>query len=135
MRSVSHIIHTLLAWIARYWLAFTLLLMAIICLLTLWPADKMVQVGGSDKVYHLVAYLSLTFPAAYMRPPTWKWVAVLLVAMGGAIELIQPFVMRSREFGDFSANAAGVMLGIAIAMLCRYWWPVSQPMIHKKTDA
>ena len=134
MRTVSHMIAAVLATIARYWQAITWLLVITVVGLTLWPADKLYEVGGSDKLYHLVAYLSLVFPAALARPRRWYWVVFALIAMGGAIELIQPYVMRSREFGDFAANSVGVAIGVGIALLCRYWWPVSQPMIHKKTD-
>ena len=134
MQGASHIIATLLTLVARFWLVLTLLLATVICLLTLWPADRLYDVGGSDKFYHLVAYLSVSFPVAYMRPPHWKWVALLLAGMGGVIELIQPYVTRSREFSDFVANSTGVLLGIAIAALFRYWWPINLNNAHKKTD-
>lgn len=135
MQAASHIISTLLALVARFWLVLTLLLVTVICLLTLWPADKLYDVGGSDKLYHLVAYLSVTFPVAYMRPPYWKRISMLLIAMGGIIELIQPYVTRSREFSDFVANSLGVLLGIAVAALCRHWWPTNLNETHKKTDS
>ncbi len=123
MAAISKMIYPILALIARFWVLITLVLVAVVCFLTLWPADQLYDVGGSDKFYHLAAYLSLAFPAALARPVYWPRVMLALVAMGGTIELIQPYVTRSREWGDFFANSTGVVLGFLIAVLCRWLVP------------
>ena len=37
------------------------------------------------------------------------------VLYGGAIEVIQPYVNRYREMGDFWANTIGAVIGVVIA--------------------
>lgn len=123
MATISTILLPILTTISRFWVLITLLLVILVSFLTLWPADQLYDVVGSDKFYHLTAYLSLAFPAALARPVYWPRVMLALVAMGGTIELIQPYVTRSREWGDFFANSTGVVLGILIAVLCRWLVP------------
>lgn len=123
MATISTILLPILTTISRFWVLITLLLVILVSFLTLWPADQLYDVVGSDKFYHFTAYLSLAFPAALARPVYWPRVMLALVAMGGTIELIQPYVTRSREWGDFFANSTGVVLGILIAVLCRWLVP------------
>lgn len=81
--------------------------------LSLTPLAELPEVPGSDKFHHLIAYALLAFLALLTRKSARAAGAVLLavIAYGGLIELIQPYVNRYGEFGDFLANAAGAILG------------------------
>jgi len=45
-----------------------------------------------------------------------------VIAYGGLIEMIQPYVNRYGEFNDFLANGAGAVLGVLLALgVTRYF--------------
>ena len=66
---------------------------------------------GSDKFEHFGAFLALALGAGvlYARTPIWLS-AALVIAYGGAIELIQglPFVHRDCSLYDWLADIGGV---------------------------
>lgn len=68
-------------------------------------------VGGSDKLYHIVAFAVLAFPLSFARPVWVPWVIGAAAAYGGVIELVQPYVGRSAEWADFLADGIGAILG------------------------
>ncbi|MGB0848577.1 MAG: VanZ family protein [Thiolinea sp.] len=105
----------LLDTIEHYWLALSLLLLIAITLLSLWPADQLPSVPGTDKTHHFIAYGSLMLPVALRQPKNWLFIGLFFVAWSGAIELIQPMVNRYGEWLDLLANATGVLCGIALA--------------------
>ena len=81
--------------------------------LSLTPLPVLPDVPGSDKFYHLIAYALLAFFAVL---PRRNGVAVIIalvavIAYGGLIELLQPYVNRYGEFDDFLVNGAGTVLG------------------------
>jgi 1,4-dihydroxy-2-naphthoate octaprenyltransferase len=99
-------------WLAWFWL---------VCVLvgTLTPADRMPAVPGGDKLHHFVAFGVLCFLAC-LKPRTARvqWALVAgAIAVGGAIELIQPYVNRWGDWADFYANSGGALLGWALARL------------------
>ena len=81
---------------------------------TLTPIDGLV-IPVSDKWKHLVAFSVFVFPISLFKPK-WTWLIFLIgVLYGGAIEIIQPYVNRYREMGDFWANTIGAIIGVIIA--------------------
>jgi len=94
-----------------------------------------------DKGAHALAYAALgfcMFCAVAARGETWhpgaaiwtnRWrigaVAVLLIAIGLTIELVQPRFGRSMEMLDLVADGIGGLLGIAVGILAltlgTYW--------------
>jgi len=83
---------------------------------TLIPASTLPEAPGSDKLHHFVAFAAFTIPVSLARPK-WAWVPFLVaLALGGAIEIIQPLVSRSRDFADFRADAVGAALGAMIGL-------------------
>jgi VanZ family protein len=90
----------------------TVVIAFVIGLATLTPVEKLTVVSGSDKLYHLLSFAILTFTIAMVRPKAVRWILILSLIFGGAIELLQPFVNRSCEFADFLADACGATLGI-----------------------
>lgn len=98
-------------------LGLTVILVAVISVLTLTPIPAPQGLGWSDKTYHLFAFMALTIPIATLRPK-WLIFAILAFAMfGGAIEIIQPFVGRSRDFADWIFDLYGVVIGGVIGLL------------------
>jgi VanZ family protein len=65
------------------------------------------------------------FAFLYRRAPTRAAYAAGFVAMGVAIEFIQPFTGRDFEVADMLADALGVALGWGAARLLSRWLPRS----------
>ena len=56
------------------------------------------------------------FAFLYRRAPTRALYAVGFIAMGIAIEFIQPYTGRHFEVADMVADALGVLLGWGVAL-------------------
>lgn len=83
---------------------------------TLIPQSSLPEPPGSDKMHHFLAFAAFTIPVSFARPK-WAWVPVLLaLAMGGAIELLQPLVARTRDVADFRADAVGAVVGAMLGL-------------------
>ena len=92
----------------------TIIIAFAIGLATLTPVEKLPQVSGSDKVYHLISFAILTLPIAIIRPQAIWIILSLSIAYGGLIELLQPLVNRNCEMADLLADAVGAMLGVLV---------------------
>ncbi|WP_160144541.1 VanZ family protein [Pseudogemmobacter humi] len=90
---------------------------------TLTPVAALPAVGGSDKLHHMLAFTVLALPVALLRPRWMLQTALALALYGGLIELVQPFVGRSRDLMDWLANLAGIatgsLTGLALRLLLR----------------
>ena len=93
----------------------TVVIAVLIGLATLTPVEKMPDVSGSDKLYHLISFAILTLPIAVIRPKAGWVMFILSVGYGGAIEVLQPLVDRNCELADFLADASGALLGMAVS--------------------
>ena len=93
----------------------TVVIAVLIGLATLTPVEKMPDVSGSDKLYHLISFAILTLPIAVIRPKALWVIFILSVGYGGAIEVLQPLVNRNCELADFLADASGALLGMALS--------------------
>ena len=93
----------------------TVAIAILIGLATLTPVEKLPDVSGSDKLYHLISFAILTLPIAVIRPKALWVIFILSVVYGGAIEVLQPLVNRNCELADFLADAGGVALGLAMS--------------------
>lgn len=109
---------TLLNFVSRRWKIITLSLLSAITLLSLWPLPEM-QIPGTDKTHHFIAYGALMFPVALSQPRYWWAIALGFIAYSGMIELIQPYVNRYGEWLDLAANAGGVLTGIIVGDIMR----------------
>ena len=71
-----------------------------------------------DKAEHFIAYFGLTLLASLAWGLRRSLVLVFagLVALGGALEIIQSFVGRDAEWGDFLANDLGALAGLIVAL-------------------
>ena len=86
---------------------------------TLTPAP-FISISGSDKIHHLIGFSVLMIPGALLYRHALYWLLPSVIAFGGAIELIQPYVNRRGEWADFWADATGALLGVAIGLLLRH---------------
>lgn len=79
--------------------------------------------GASDKLSHFLAYgaLMFWFVLLYGRTRTRALYAAGFVAMGVAIEFIQPYTGRQFEPADMLANTLGVALGWGAGLLATRW--------------
>ena len=75
---------------------------------------------SSDKIDHLLGFAALLFPAALLYRHALYWLLPGAIAFGGVIELIQPYVNRNGEWGDFWADTAGALLGVVLGLLVRH---------------
>jgi VanZ family protein len=106
---------TLLTFVRTYWVAVTLLALAAITTLSLWPLEKLPIMPGSDKTHHFIAYAALIFPTGLRKPKYWPLIALFIISWSGAIELLQPYVNRYGEWMDTAANTTGVVCGLILA--------------------
>ena len=78
----------------------------------------------ADKVVHTLAFAALALVGLRAYPRQLLVVCVLLIALGGLIEVIQGYTStRSQEWEDFFADIIGVGLG---TLLARLFWPDKQ---------
>ena len=114
----------LLSLIRANWIAFTMLLLALITFLSLWPLDELPSVPGTDKTHHFIAYTFLMLPTALRKPNRWVLFVLFFIVYSGAIELIQPYVNRYGEWLDMFANTAGLVFGLIIAEFFHFFFPI-----------
>jgi membrane associated rhomboid family serine protease len=113
--------NALLAPVKTAWIPITLIILAVITTLSLYPLENLPLVPGSDKAHHFIAYACLMFPAALRKPKYWPLIGLFFMGWSGVIELIQPYVNRYGEWLDMAANASGVMGGLLMALLLNYF--------------
>jgi len=113
--------NSLINFTKHYWLYITVLLLTAIATLSLWPAEHLPQVPGSDKTHHFISYGALMLPVALRKPKHWLWITLFFATFSGAIELIQPYVNRYGEWLDMLANVAGLFCGLLVAQAILYW--------------
>ena len=101
----------------RISILLTVVIAAVIALSTLTPLPTKIDVPGSDKWHHSVAFAVLVFPLVYCNKIYVTSIALVALSYGGLIEIVQPYVNRYGEFNDFVADGIGVCIGIALARL------------------
>lgn len=96
------------------WLSIGWLLVVLVTFLSLTPEPPTIlSAAARDKVAHLLAYGALMLWFLQLYPVSRRPViAILLVAMGVLIEVLQGFILtRSSEYADMIANTGGIMVG------------------------
>jgi len=90
-------------------------LLAASIVVALWPRTPQVMDLGWDKANHLVAFAGLTLLGCWTQNWRGITVALVLIAHGGLIEVLQSFTTyRSAEWGDWLADAWGITLGLGM---------------------
>ncbi len=72
--------------------------------------------GHADKLAHFGAFGALTLVLIAFSVMPVRVTVPLVVAYGGAIELVQPSFGRTAEWADFWANNAGVAAGLLVGL-------------------
>jgi len=100
------------------WQIGGLLLIAALIAGSLLPPIAIMVARGEDKVLHAVAYGALSlYYAGLIRPRYYILIAVGLMGLGIAIELLQRRIgYRVADTYDVVANAAGIVAGLVLAL-------------------
>ena len=106
----------------RVALFLTIVLALLIAVSTLTPLPTKIDVPGSDKWHHFVAFAVLVFPLAYCNKRYAIVIAIAALGYGGFIEIVQPYVNRYGEFNDFVADGIGVCIGIVYGHGFVFFW-------------
>ncbi|MCP4285281.1 MAG: VanZ family protein [Gammaproteobacteria bacterium] len=87
--------------------------------LSLSPAPALPTLSNNDKLEHFAAYCVLGFLGTLSRRSKYSTFSMLIaiIAYGGAIEVVQHYVDRHMELGDFIANTCGALLGATIVTI------------------
>ena len=93
--------------------AFTL----IICLGTLTPLPQDIDVPGTDKWHHFLAFAALTYPLTAASRRCWLLIIVFGLSLGASIEILQPYVNRFGDIADLTADAIGVLIGFLFGVI------------------
>lgn len=94
------------------------LLVLVVVLGSLLPGPAVSAVTFNDKLQHAGVYcvLTLWFTGFYRRP-LYPWIGVVLFGLGVALDLLQGLTKtRSLEWLDVSANLAGIVVGLVLAV-------------------
>jgi VanZ family protein len=109
----------------RLWVVLSAVIVALIVYVSLAPAISLPLPSYSDKAEHFAAYcgLAVWFTGLYARAQYWRVVAALL-ALGLGLEIAQGVMAlgRSAELLDMAANAAGVGVGLLLALALTGNW-------------
>ncbi len=97
-------------------ITLSVLLIALITVLSLFPVEELPKIQGNDKLHHFIAYCAAILPVAVARRRLAIWLAPAIVLYSGLIELLQPFSNRYAEWADLGANTLGVMVGTLIGL-------------------
>ena len=110
----------------------TFIFILIICVGTLIPLPQAVDVPGTDKWHHFLAFAALTYPLTVVSRRYWLSIIVFGLLFGALIEIIQPYVNRYGDVADFTADAVGVLIGFLFGVGGYFlklktdnfeWWP------------
>lgn len=72
-----------------------------------------------DKAEHFTAYFGLAVMATLVvgLRRALAWAILGVIALGGALEILQGLLGRDAQLGDFIANTIGALAGLAMAAL------------------
>ena len=105
------------AWLLLYWRIAGILMVGIVWWGCLTPQPPYIPQPFDyfDKFEHGFAYLVLAawFAAIYRMRRQRFLIFVLLVVMGGVIEILQHYTGRDAEWFDWFADILGALLGLA----------------------
>ena len=108
-----------LRWTTFWWACDWLILLGVVLGSLIPPRELQVVVPNmNDKLMHCGAYFLMgMWFAGSMDPRKHRWLAILLVTLGGAIEILQYYMGfgRDADWHDFVANSLGVLVALAVA--------------------
>ena len=89
----------------------------IICVGTLIPLPQGVDVPGTDKWHHFLAFAALTYPLTVASRQHWLLTIAFGLSFGSLIEIMPPYVRRFGDVADFNADAVGVLIGFSFGVI------------------
>jgi VanZ family protein len=107
------------AWRGLFWVAVVAGVV-----LALWPVPPHEEqwFAHLDKLKHVVAFAVLVMLGTRAGFRAWPMLALGLLALGAAIEVLQEFTpTRTASFGDWLADAAGIACGLFVDRARRRW--------------
>lgn len=93
-----------------------LLVILVVCLM---PSQELPKTGLSDKAEHMLAFAAVAFWfGSIVARYDLAWLALLLVAFGGLIEISQESMGwgRSGDWRDLAADTLGIAIGMGLAL-------------------
>lgn len=99
-------------WRSSFWVAVVAGMV-----LALWPVPEKGEpwFPHADKLQHAVSFGVLVLLGTRGGYRIWPMLALGLLALGAAIEVLQGFTpTRTAEFGDWLADAAGIAVGFLV---------------------
>ena len=105
----------------KLWLSIGYLLIVVVVFLSLTsnPVQVDTNLPYQDKLFHALAYFSLTFwfmQIYHIRHHVFQWV-IFFLCLGLLLEYLQGFDSnRYSEVGDMIANTLGVVVAASLAM-------------------
>lgn len=92
---------------------------------SLVPSSSQPNIEHFDKIMHCIAYMGLAVLFCVSVSKAWRIrVGLLVIAYGGALELLQHFMNlgRSGSWLDMLANVTGAVIGIGFAYVWVNFW-------------
>jgi len=103
----------------RLWFFVGVVLAAAITVICLLPNSDLPNLHLWDKLEHVMAWVALAFwfGSIVVRRDI-LWVGIALVALGGAIELLQGWMGlgRSADIKDLLADSVGILIGLLLVI-------------------
>ena len=101
----------------KFWIALGWLGVLTVFIGSMMPGEQVPNLPGGDKSHHFIAYSSLMFWFGQLYLRRRFRVALALIAMGVAIEFLQPRLSnRMFDLADILANSIGVAIGLAVLL-------------------
>lgn len=101
----------------RFAVLITVLLIILVGFMALTPLSRLpIRPVGGDFFHHMLAFGSICFFIATVKPKDSFWLMLFCVVYGGLIEIIQPYIYRYGEWSDFIANVIGSGFGIFLGV-------------------
>ena len=101
----------------KNWSSNNCLFVVIICLGTLTPLPKMVDVSGTDKLHHFLAFSALPYSLIGASQRYWLPIIIFGLSFGASIEIIQPYLNRFGDIADFTADSVSMIIGFLLGTL------------------
>ena len=110
---------------ARLWYTLGAVLTLVIVVLSLVPQKDLPQLRVSDKIEHATAFAALAvWFGGLLAQRHYVWLALALLALGGAIEIAQGLMGLGRmaDARDLIADGWGIIFGLTLCALgLRHW--------------
>ena len=104
---------------AKIWLTLGWSLVAVIVFLSLWPSPPQpLEFEQSDKLYHIITYMTLMlwFASIYPQKSSQLQFSLGFFIMGVCLEVLQGMTeYRTFAYADMLANGLGILLALYLA--------------------